>query len=96
METTKSSVQYLLEQLKSGKWSAVKVLVAFAKRSVIAQKYTNCLTDFFLHEALLRADELDSILEATGKPVGPLHGLPFSIKVRVQVNKVRKSSNEQR
>lgn len=34
----------------------------------------------FVDEALERAKELDSHLEKTGKPVGPYHGLPFSIK----------------
>jgi len=29
-----------------------------------------------------RARELDKALESTGKPVGPLHGLPIPIKVR--------------
>lgn len=41
----------------------------------------NCLALFFPEEALLRAKELDDILEKTGEPVGPLHGLPIPIKV---------------
>lgn len=42
----------------------------------------NCLTAFFSEEAMARARELDGILAKTGKPVGPLHGLPVGIKVR--------------
>lgn len=38
------------------------------------------MTQVFFEEALERAKELDSILEKTGKTVGPYHGLPFSIK----------------
>jgi amidase len=38
------------------------------------------LTAFFPDEALARAKELDDILAETGKPVGPLHGLPVGIK----------------
>jgi amidase len=38
------------------------------------------LTDYFSEEALQRAAELDEILKTTGKPVGPLHGLPIAIK----------------
>jgi amidase len=38
------------------------------------------LTAFFPDEALARAQELDTILAETGKPVGPLHGLPVGIK----------------
>ena len=41
-----------------------------------------CLTDFWLEDALVRARELDAIFKATGKVVGPLHGLPISLKVR--------------
>lgn len=43
----------------------------------------NCLTAWFLEEGLARAKELDAILEKGGKPVGPLHGVPVCIKVRV-------------
>ena len=41
----------------------------------------NCLTNFFPEKALARAKELDEILAKTGKPVGPLHGLPVGVKV---------------
>lgn len=44
-----------------------------------------CLTDIWLDEALVRARELDAIFEATGKTVGPYHGLPISLKVRVSL-----------
>lgn len=39
------------------------------------------LTDFFLDDAIENAKELDRTLEKTGKVVGPLHGVPVSIKV---------------
>jgi amidase len=38
----------------------------------------------FLSEAILRAKVLDQTLRETGKPVGPLHGLPISLKVRTR------------
>jgi amidase len=34
-------------------------------------------------EALQQAKELDAILEKTGKPIGPLHGLPVPVKVGI-------------
>jgi hypothetical protein len=37
------------------------------------------------HQALQRADELDAHLERTGEPIGPLHGLPISLKDAFQV-----------
>ena len=41
---------------------------------------TNCLTEIFVDRALARAKEVDDFLAATGKPIGPLHGLPISLK----------------
>lgn len=40
----------------------------------------NCCTEFLTEEALTRARELDEHLARTGRPVGPLHGLPISVK----------------
>ena len=40
----------------------------------------NCLTEIFVERALARAAELDEALKKTGKVVGPLHGLPISLK----------------
>ncbi|KAF9241349.1 amidase signature domain-containing protein, partial [Melanogaster broomeanus] len=40
----------------------------------------NCLTEIFVERALARATELDEALKKTGKVVGPLHGLPISLK----------------
>lgn len=40
-------------------------------------------------EALLRAEELDLYMEIHGKPVGPLHGLPISVKEHIHVKGTR-------
>lgn len=45
----------------------------------------NCLTEIFVERALARAKELDAHLEATGKVVGPLHGLPISLKDQISI-----------
>jgi amidase len=41
---------------------------------------TNCLTEIFFDKALKRATELDVYLQKYGKPMGPLHGVPISLK----------------
>lgn len=41
---------------------------------------TNCLTEIFFDEALSRANELDAYFEKHRRPIGPLHGLPISLK----------------
>jgi amidase len=38
------------------------------------------LTEIFVDRALARAAELDDYFKRTGKVVGPLHGLPISLK----------------
>jgi amidase len=65
--------------------SAVEVTRAFAKRAIIAHQLTCCLTQWFVDEALERARELDEYLEKHGKPIGPLHGVPISIKEHIPV-----------
>lgn len=80
LEITEIDIQTLLNKLHSAEWSSVEVTTAFYKRAIIAQQLTNCLTEIFVDRALARARELDEILHQTGKVVGPLHGLPISLK----------------
>lgn len=67
------------------KLTSVAVTTAFAKRSIIAHQLTCCLTEWFMDEALAQAKSLDEHLERTGKPLGPLHGVPVSIKEHMQM-----------
>ncbi|KAM3506165.1 hypothetical protein MY11210_007659 [Beauveria gryllotalpidicola] len=64
-------------------YSAVEVAAAFCKRAAMAHQLTCCLTEFFMDEALTRARQLDDHLAATGRTVGPLHGVPTSIKAHM-------------
>lgn len=73
----------LLDQLATAKLSAVEVAGAFLRAAVIAQTLTNCLTELLPRDALETAEKLDEHLKTTGKPVGPLHGLPVSVKEMV-------------
>ncbi|KAL3484516.1 amidase [Aspergillus germanicus] len=70
----------LIENLARGTFSSLEVTTAFCKRAAIAQQLTSCLTETFFDVALKRAMFLDDHLQRTGKPIGPLHGLPISIK----------------
>ncbi|KIW80464.1 hypothetical protein Z517_07080 [Fonsecaea pedrosoi CBS 271.37] len=70
----------LLEKLHSRTWSAVEVTVAFCKRAAVAQQLINCLMDIDFSGAIQRAKELDEHLATKGELVGPLHGLPVSLK----------------
>lgn len=75
----------LVEALRDRRYTAVEVLKAFCHVATIAQDLTNCLTEIMFEEGLQRAAELDRHLEETGQVVGPLHGLPVSIKDHIRV-----------
>ncbi|KAK9480277.1 amidase signature domain-containing protein [Lipomyces japonicus] len=75
----------LLQEIFTGNYSAIEVTTAFCKRSAIAQQALNCLTEIFYDKALERAKWLDDEFKRTGKPVGPLHGLPICLKDSVNV-----------
>ncbi|GAA6005997.1 hypothetical protein JCM10207_007301 [Rhodosporidiobolus poonsookiae] len=85
LSITGSAVEEVLEKLRSGEWTSEEVVRAFCKRAVIAHELTNCLTDIYYDRALERAKALDGEMARTGKPVGPLHGLPISLKNQVNV-----------
>jgi len=85
LEITETLATKLVSLLASGTLSAVDVVTAFSKRALIADQVTNCLTEVFIDRALSDAAELDAHLARTGTPVGPLHGLPVSLKEQFSI-----------
>ena len=70
----------LVDALSTNKLTCLAVTTAFCKRAAIAQQVTNCLTEPLFTSALARAKELDNYLSSNGNPMGPLHGLPITVK----------------
>lgn len=70
----------LLPRLASGELTSETVTRAFCKRAAAAHQLVNCLSETCFARALATAKELDAHLSRTGEPVGPLHGLPVSLK----------------
>ncbi|KGO75345.1 Amidase [Penicillium italicum] len=78
--TEETDIAVLLRKLSSGELSSLKLTRVFAKRAALAHQLTTCCTEIFSEEAFAVAQELDDYLAKTGKTIGPLHGLPVSIK----------------
>ncbi|SPC66724.1 related to AMD2 - acetamidase [Ustilago sp. UG-2017b] len=77
---TTTALPKLVDLLSTGKLSSVRCTEAFLCRAVLAHQLVNCCTDFFPDLALARAKECDEHLAKHGKPIGPLYGLPISLK----------------
>lgn len=80
LQIIESAPEDILLNIREKKWTSVAVTQAFCKAAIVAQQLTNCLTEILFPEALARAKFLDEHLEKTGEPIGPLHGLPISMK----------------
>ncbi|THZ11500.1 glutamyl-tRNA amidotransferas-like protein subunit A [Aureobasidium pullulans] len=85
LDITNSSATDLVAGLAAGKLKAVDVTTAFCKRAAISHQVTNCALEFFPEMALKQAKELDDFYEKNGRTVGPLHGLPISLKDQLRI-----------
>ena len=80
---TEQAPEELLSALASGQLTSTAVTTAFLRRAGLAQHLTNCVTELLPSRALARAAQLDAYLAQHKRPVGPLHGLPISVKEHV-------------
>ncbi|KAH0337040.1 fatty-acid amide hydrolase, partial [Aureobasidium melanogenum] len=83
LDMTEQTAAGLLSKYQSGAWKVEDVTVAFLKRATIGQQLLNFATEFLTEEALETAKALDKHFESTGKLIGPLHGIPVSVKEHV-------------
>ncbi|KAL4869235.1 hypothetical protein BDV12DRAFT_168140 [Aspergillus spectabilis] len=82
---TESTAADIVTKIGSKKWTAEEVMVAFLKRATVGQPLLNYATEFLAESALVQAKHLDAVFNETGKLVGPLHGVPISVKEHVGI-----------
>ncbi|KAL0256705.1 hypothetical protein SLS55_009101 [Diplodia seriata] len=85
IEITETDAPGIVAKTAAGEWSAVEVTKAFIHRASIAHQLTNCLHETAFPAALEAAAALDTHFARTKTPLGPLHGLPVSLKDQFHV-----------
>ncbi|KAI0396299.1 amidase [Xylariaceae sp. FL0594] len=78
----------IVDAIREGKLSSLEVATAFCKAAAIAHQVGNCLHEILFDQALARAKELDDYYARNGTTVGPLHGLPMSLKDQFHIKGV--------
>ncbi|KAL2793264.1 amidase signature domain-containing protein [Aspergillus keveii] len=83
--TEAKDINETLQRISRGEISSLETTKAFAKRAALAQQLTNCCTEIIFDEAFASARKLDQYFALHGTTVGPLHGLPISVKDCIDV-----------
>ncbi|KAI1439529.1 amidase [Annulohypoxylon stygium] len=78
----------IVNAIKQRSLTSLEVATAFCKAAAIAHQIGNCLHEIFFDEALERAKQLDEHYKKYGTTIGPLHGLPVSLKDQFHVKGV--------
>ncbi|KAF2116967.1 amidase [Lophiotrema nucula] len=77
---TELTASEVVQKIACGDVTSLEVVNAICKRAAVAQQLINCVTEIYFDEAFTRAQELDDYFARERKTVGPLHGLPISLK----------------
>jgi amidase len=85
IDITEQPAESLVSELAFGRLTSVEVTQAFLLRAKLASQLVCCVTELLPEAALERATFLDEHLRQTGKPIGPLHGLPISVKEHMSI-----------
>ncbi|KAI1489819.1 amidase signature domain-containing protein [Biscogniauxia mediterranea] len=84
-QITSMDVIDLVQSMSEGKLKATQVVTSFCKRAAYAHQLSNLLLEIGFDLALNRARELDDYFEKNQSIVGPLHGIPITLKDQFHV-----------
>lgn len=82
---TNSTVLQLADKIAKGELTSLEVTEAFCHRAALAHQLTTCCSEIFFDRAISRAKTLDEYFAKHKKPLGPLHGIPISLKDQVNL-----------
>ncbi|KAF2870376.1 amidase signature domain-containing protein [Massariosphaeria phaeospora] len=88
VEVTETTAEEIVKYTASGQWHAEEVTRAFCHRAALAHQLLHCLHEIFFDAAIADAKALDEYYAKHKKPIGPLHGLPVSLKDQFHVKGV--------
>lgn len=91
IDITEKDAVDIVKKTSSGEWTAEDVTRAFCHRASLAHQFVNCLLETFFDAAIEDAKKLDEYFAQYKKPIGPLHGLPVSLKDQFHVKGVETS-----
>ncbi|KAK5095691.1 hypothetical protein LTR70_003360 [Exophiala xenobiotica] len=74
------SLPSLQQAIRTKQYTALQITRAFCHRAALLQQLTRCLTEILFDSALNTAERQDAYYASTGQLLGPLHGIPISIK----------------
>ncbi|KAF5523509.1 Acetamidase [Colletotrichum aenigma] len=75
----------LVAKISEGDVTSEAVVKAYIRKAVETHEKTNSLTEVLFEEALEQAKELDAYFAKNGVVVGPLHGVPVTLKDQFNV-----------
>ncbi|OIW25154.1 amidase [Coniochaeta ligniaria NRRL 30616] len=78
-------IETLASKIAGGDLTSEEVTKACIARAIKAHEKTNCLTEVLFFQAINDAKRLDEYMSKHGKPIGPLHGVPMTLKDQFNV-----------